>query len=301
MANLFLRTYTFVDGTVAYGSQVEAEIGNIVTVLNNLNTAVTNWGQVSSLHATSVPLIADCSSGSQDIADFKNNSVIKASIGSGGQLTLKPTTNQLVLGSSTTLTISSTAPASSRVATIPDPGADCTVILSKGSPTMGANLAMGSNKITGLANGTASTDAAAFGQIYYGFQAPVQATTSTGASTTSSTFQNTALTASIQPTSSSHRIKITATFAGAADSASNNALFTIKRGSTNLGGTSGFVVINSSTTTTITPVSITYIDSPATTSSTTYTVAYASGDNTHTVEFMPAGNQLAVIILEEIV
>ena len=84
MASLFIRTYTFTDGTTAYGSQVETEIGNIVTILNNLNTAVVNWGQVSTLHTTNVPLIADCSSGSQDIADFKNNSVIKASISSAG-------------------------------------------------------------------------------------------------------------------------------------------------------------------------------------------------------------------------
>lgn len=87
MANLFVRTYTFVDGTTAYGSQVEAEIGNVVTVLNNLNTAATNWGQVSALHATSVPLIADCSAGTQHIADFKNNSVIKASVSSAGVIT----------------------------------------------------------------------------------------------------------------------------------------------------------------------------------------------------------------------
>lgn len=122
MVNLFIRTYTFTDGTTAYGSQVEAEVANIVNTLNSLNTAVTNWGQVSALHATNVPLIADVSSGSQDIADFKNNAVIKASIGSGGQLTLKPTTNQIVLGTTNTVTISSTAPASSRTYTMPDVG-----------------------------------------------------------------------------------------------------------------------------------------------------------------------------------
>lgn len=87
MANLFIRTYTFVDGTTAYGSQVEAEIGNIVTVLNSLNSATTTWGQVSIAHATAVPLIADCSAGTQHIADFKNNSVIKASVSSAGLVT----------------------------------------------------------------------------------------------------------------------------------------------------------------------------------------------------------------------
>lgn len=97
MADLFVRTYTFVDGTTAYGSQVEAEVSNIVDVLNNLNTAATNWGRLSALHATLVPLVADCSSGSQDIADFKNNSVIKAKIASNGEITLTVASAGLVL------------------------------------------------------------------------------------------------------------------------------------------------------------------------------------------------------------
>lgn len=170
--------------------------------------------------------------------------------------------------------------------------------------TMSGVIAMGANKITGIANGTASTDAAAFGQIYYGFQAPVQATTTSGSSTTSSTFQNTALTASITPTSASHRIKVTVTFSGSADSNSTNAYFTIKRDSTNLGGTNGFVAIIGSATGVTTlgaGVSMTYIDSPATTSGTAYTVQIASSNNSSPVEFMPAGSQKSVIILEEIV
>lgn len=164
-------------------------------------------------------------------------------------------------------------------------------------------ISANSNKITNLTNGTAAQDAVAFGQLFGPFQAAVQATTSTATSTTSSTFQNTALAGSITPTSSSHRVKITVTFSGSIDSASGNAYFTIKQGSTNIGGTNGFVTIigaGTSATTLAAPISITYIDSPATTSSTTYTVAIASSNNTSTVEFLPAGNQKAVIILEEI-
>src|SRR5216684_1363363 len=73
---------------------------------------------------------------------------------------------------------------------------------------LSSNLNLGSNKIVSLANGTASTDAAAFGQIFTGFQALVQATTTSATTTTSSTYQSTALAATITPTSSSHRIKI---------------------------------------------------------------------------------------------
>lgn len=76
------RTYTFTDGTTAYGSQVDSEIQNIVTTLNNCDTAVTTWDNVK-----------------------------------------------------------------------------VTTLLPQ------ANVAMGGHKITGLANGTAATDAVAYGQV----------------------------------------------------------------------------------------------------------------------------------------
>jgi hypothetical protein len=160
----------------------------------------------------------------------------------------------------------------------------------------GATIAMGSNKITGLANGTAATDAAAFGQIYYGFQATV----------TSSTFQNTNLSASITPTSSSHRIKIT--IAGGieiASAANIEAFLSVFRGSTDLGSAAntGFAIARnqSGTSTSRTNASISYIDSPATTSSTTYTVKLRNSDNSTTVKFPTGDTEKAVIILEEIV
>jgi len=97
----FNRTYTFTDGTIAYGSQVESEIANIVRVLNSLDAGTTNWGHVAVLHGTDVPLVADCSSGSQHIANFNNNSVIKTSIDSTGLITatgvaFSPTTGGIV-------------------------------------------------------------------------------------------------------------------------------------------------------------------------------------------------------------
>lgn len=37
------RTYTFTDGTDAFGSQVESEISNIVTTWNNHDSGVSSW------------------------------------------------------------------------------------------------------------------------------------------------------------------------------------------------------------------------------------------------------------------
>lgn len=248
MANLFVRTYTFVDGTTAYGSQVEAEVGNIVTVLNNLNTAATNWGQVSALHATSVPLIADCSNGSQHIADFKNNSVIKASFSSAGLLT--------AVGA-----------------------------------TMSAAVAMGANKITGLANGTASTDAAAFGQLKY-FQT-VQATGTTTTSTSSGTFVDTVVSGAITPTSSSHRIKIT--ISTSIRTSAGRAHYGVGRGGSNISeqGEENISATNE------TPLCICWIDSPATTSATTYTLQVRQ-ETAGTID-VNVNNLTWCVILEEIV
>lgn len=40
------RTYTFTDGTTAYGSQVESEVSNIVTTWNNHNSGTSRWTTV---------------------------------------------------------------------------------------------------------------------------------------------------------------------------------------------------------------------------------------------------------------
>lgn len=170
-----------------------------------------------------------------------------------------------------------------------------------GAMTAGGALAMAANKITGLANGTAATDAVAFGQIFEGFQAPVQVTNSTSFATTSNTFQTSNTSASIAPTSSSHRIKITVTGTVRNSSTTGGAcLITIARGTTDLSSGNGFINYGTVTTSpTSVPGCISYIDSPATTSSTTYNVRVKNDDNTSTVGF---GTGLTtIIILEEIV
>lgn len=44
--SLVTRTYTFTDGTTAYGSQVDSEIANIVNTLNSLDQAGITWTNV---------------------------------------------------------------------------------------------------------------------------------------------------------------------------------------------------------------------------------------------------------------
>ncbi len=162
-------------------------------------------------------------------------------------------------------------------------------------------IAMNAQKITGLANGTAATDAAAFGQIKY-LQA-VQTTSTNQQTTTSSTFQAiTGMSVAISPTSSSNRVKVTVSGNVRTSVTSNTAFVTIKRGSTELSGVNGFVqVVTPAAANDVVPISFSYIDSPATTSSTTYQVFFANGDNANIVEWNRNNSCLCVIMAEEIV
>lgn len=161
--------------------------------------------------------------------------------------------------------------------------------------TMSGNIVMATNKITGLGNGTAAQDAAAFSQVKY-----IQAVQGNGTSQTSltlGTFVATVVTASITPTSASNRIKITCSFVVAHSATGNASQFTIERGTTNLmDATGGAQLVGTSTDS---QVSMVWIDSPATTSSTAYTVY---GLNTPAAGTVTVGNgRTWTIVLEEIV
>ena len=126
----------------------------------------------------------------------------------------------------------------------------------------------------------------------------VNATTTTATSTTSLTFVATLLTASITPRSASNKILVQVT--GPADSAAANTqvIATIYRNATNIGGANGFTNIFSTGGRLIGSIAMTCLDSPATTSSTAYTV-YILGTSGVSVTF-PQGAAAASITLMEI-
>lgn len=219
-------------------------------------------------------------------------------------LSLTQTTNQLIFGTTNTTTITSVAPAASRVYSIQDAGAAANFVLSEGAATINGVKTFGSSPIVPVA--TTATQAPQFSQIYYGFQAPIQATTTSATSTTNTAFQTTSLAATITPTSSSHRIKVTVTGVLTADSTSLSlqAYASIDRGGTNLGGTNGFASASALVTSAVVdndwPCSISYIDSPATTSATTYTVTIRASTSSLTARWLRT-TTTGVITLEEIV
>lgn len=160
-------------------------------------------------------------------------------------------------------------------------------------------IAMGGNKITGLANGTVATDAAAFGQIKVIQIVPKFSFADTA--TTSSTFQSTPLTLTITPTSTANSILIMVMGILVVSAAATNAIATIFNGSTNLaaGATLNAMIAlrHNDGNAGEAPASMIWIDSPASVSAQTYTVKVASQDNVHTVQF-GNGYQMLMVAIE---
>jgi len=209
------------------------------------------------------------------------------------QIVIPKTSNQLILGSTNTVTISSTAPSASRTYTIPDAGGAASFVMTAGTQTisgattlsaatitLAADMAAGSHKITGLANGTATTDAAAFGQIKV-IQGPIHSSNTGSTSTTSGTPQSTGLTGTITLTNSANRVLIMVSGNSTCASTSTELRGHIFRDSTDLG--INWYVNNPGSNNYDSPTNVSLVDSPGDTSAHTYTVKIASSDGSHTV------------------
>jgi hypothetical protein len=142
-----------------------------------------------------------------------------------------------------------------------------------------------------------STVQASAGVVLQVVSASTQANTT---STTSTSFVTTGFAASITPNFSTSKILIS--FSGGNfdnNSTSNQAIYaTIYRNSTNLGGTQGIIQVKTVTARILSSGAFSVVDTPATTSSTTYTL-YVCGDG-QTVLFNNSGGLLATITLMEI-
>jgi len=96
-------------------------------------------------------------------------------------------------------------------------------------------------------------------------------------STTSSSYVTTGLAVSITPQSSTSKILILVEGAGACSQTNSGAYYTVYRGATDLGNTNGFSTIYNNASYSgkfRSTLGIAYLDSPSTTSSTTYTVYF---------------------------
>jgi hypothetical protein len=132
----------------------------------------------------------------------------------------------------------------------------------------------------------------------------VQNTSTSAVSSTSSTYVTSGVSASITPLFSTSKILILVSGAGyMAGAGTSLGCFTVFRGTvagTDLSGvTGGFTSFYGTTSGVMASVSIAYLDSPATTNATTYTVGMKSTDNSSAV-YLNSNSQKALITLMEI-
>ncbi len=76
-------TNTFSTGVIQ-AAQFNTNYSDIVTYINNRNSGSATWDGMYILHATNVPLTANNSTGTQDIAQFKDNGTLVGEIFNGG-------------------------------------------------------------------------------------------------------------------------------------------------------------------------------------------------------------------------
>ena len=124
----------------------------------------------------------------------------------------------------------------------------------------------------------------------------VNATISTAVSTGSTTYVTTGLTASITPKFATSKILVL--FNGwVANTTTNTALYTIYKNGSNILGASGIGGLYSAGGSTYACIGANYLDSPATTSSTTYAIYYNTSSG---VTYLSYNGATSTITLMEI-
>ena len=129
----------------------------------------------------------------------------------------------------------------------------------------------------------------------------VQGTTTGSVTTTSASFASAGLSASITPTSSSSKILVTITGGDFDINVGGQQIYaTIFRNSTNVitsGANLSITDVYTQTNRSIFPVILQYLDSPATTSSTTYTLYFYAG-GASTVKYNTQGSTGVITLME---
>lgn len=219
-----------------------------------------------------------------------------------GRFIIQPADNT----GNTNTTLTNAAFGQATTLTIPDPGASAAKVILSKAATFEANVAMAGFVLTGLGAGSANGQSIRYEQNFIR-QAPVAASTQTVASTSSTTYQDTSLTATITPSSASSRVLVIVTGTLASNGSTNGAQVaaTLADGSgNNLCGSTGFCTTDLSTTAGSyvgnVGAAAVLVHSPATTSAFTYKVQIKKITGTTTATWGSA-NMTQLILLVEII
>jgi hypothetical protein len=127
----------------------------------------------------------------------------------------------------------------------------------------------------------------------------VQVTTTTTVTSSTNTQVSTGMTASITPASTANKILVLAstTFQKSSGNAASRIQVQVKRGATQI-ALSENVTYNNTAVETISPWALTYLDSPSTTSSTTYDITFANAANVASVQAQYSSSTGSIILME---
>ena len=128
----------------------------------------------------------------------------------------------------------------------------------------------------------------------------VSATYSTATITSGTTLVDTGLSASITPTSSSSKILVLVTMNGLLNgaTAATGVRLAILRNSTNINTFAEYTCYTSASASLIASAAGNYLDSPSTTSSTTYKVQFARRDGSGTVSVQANSDSSTIVLME---
>jgi hypothetical protein len=127
----------------------------------------------------------------------------------------------------------------------------------------------------------------------------VAATYSTQTTSSSSTYADTGLTATITPTSATSKILVLLTQNGVRKDNNNDVGIRLFRGGSNIAQVSASAAdTNSTARNEVGTVAISYLDSPATTSATTYKTQFATSGNSATVYVQVSSAVSSIVLLE---
>jgi hypothetical protein len=151
---------TLASNTSARAVDVETDILTMFNAHNNHDTGTSKWTVVSAEGATSVPLLANNSTGTQNILEARDNGTAVLTVADGGATTI------LATGGSSVPLVVNNGTSTGNIIEIKDNGTNRLTIADGGNVTLnGGTIAMGSAKITGLAAGSTSGDAVRYEQL----------------------------------------------------------------------------------------------------------------------------------------
>jgi hypothetical protein len=158
-------TSTFVAGTTIASSEVNTNFADIVNYINARNTGSAAWDVLKSAGATTLSstLAVTGATTLNSTLDMVGIATFTASPVFNSAISITPTTNQVVLGATRTVTLTAPTPASeSRVVTFPDLSANYSVVGTAGTQTIAGTKTF-SGQLIG--KGTVTDSDAAAGYI----------------------------------------------------------------------------------------------------------------------------------------